>query len=165
MDICLIWSRAVNGAAGEAETPPWRCDVHVRHFNELTLGHPVVMGRRTWEALPAALPGRQNIVLSSQKLAPKGAAHCESLPEALTLASVLKPTKVFVIGSAALHAKTARIADRLYVARRGTDPADIDSLPSEIDWRQFTLVQRVVRNDAGGAPLVFEEYKRLRVLH
>jgi dihydrofolate reductase len=161
MEICVIWSKAAERVAG-GEGAPGGSD-NLRYFDDVTCGHPVVMGRRTWESLPAALPGRQNIVLSSQKLAPKGAAHCESLPEALTLASVLKPAKVFVIGGAELSTKALRVADRLYVTRPGGEDLDADAFAPDVDLRQFTLVQRHTRAGASGEMLVFEEYRRRRM--
>jgi dihydrofolate reductase len=162
MEICLIRAQAANRALAENEARPSAADL--QYFELVTRGHPVVMGRGTWESLPAALPGRQNIVLSSQKLALKGAAHCESLPEALTLVSVLKPAKVFVIGGASLFEKAVKIADRVYVrqVRKETTEAD-DSAPSDIDSRQFALTLRTARAEVDRAPLVFEEYKRVRL--
>lgn len=160
MEICLIRAQAANRALGQDESRPSAADL--QYFELVTRGHPVVMGRGTWETLPAALPGRQNIVLSSQKLALKGAAHCESLPEALTLVSVLKPAKVFVIGGAALFEKTVKIADRVYV-RQPRKQADADDSAPAIDARQFALSLRTARADVDRLPLVFEEYKRVRL--
>jgi dihydrofolate reductase len=165
MEICLIWTQAANRVIGKAGPSPWLGAADLQHFEDVTLGHPVVMGRGTWESLPAALPGRQNIVLSSRRLTLKGAVHCETLPEALTLASVLKPAKVFVIGGAALYAKAMKVADRLYVTRFGTEVPDADVYAPNIDSRQFCLTQRYARAGANGVPLVFEEYKRLRLAH
>jgi dihydrofolate reductase len=161
MEICLIRAPAANRAPGEDETRS--TDADLQYFELVTRGHPVVMGRRTWESLPAALPGRQNIVLSSQKLALKGAAHCESLPEALTLASVLKPAKVFVIGGTTLFEKAAKIADRVYLRQTRKETADADESAPDIDSRQFALSLRAARADLDRLPLVFEEYKRVRL--
>jgi dihydrofolate reductase len=148
-------------ATGDGEVR--HSDADLQYFELLTRGHPVVMGRGTWELLPAALPGRQNIVLSPQKLALKGAAHCESLPEALTLVSVLKPAKVFVIGGAALFEKAVKIADRVYVRQVHSEKGDADGTAPDIDSRQFALTLRTARADVNRAPLVFEEYKRVRM--
>ena len=64
MDLCLIWAQDRAGATGRDNKIPWHVPEDMRHFRELTLGCPVIMGRRTWEAIGSkALPGRQNIVL------------------------------------------------------------------------------------------------------
>ncbi len=165
MEICLVCVRVANRADGTAHARRWHDAAELSYFGEVARDHPVVMGRRTWEALPGGLPGRQNIVLSSQKLAPKGAIHCESLPEALTLVSVLKPARVFLLGGAGLFAKAGSIADRLYVARIGSDEAEIDESAPDIDLRQFALADRIARGDEDRMQIVVEEYKRLRSMH
>jgi dihydrofolate reductase len=165
MEICLIWAQAEKRAIGISGELIWHSASDVHYFRELTLGHPVVMGRGTWESLPSALPGRQNIVLSSRKLALKSAAHCESLSEALTLASVLKPAKVFVIGGAMLHTKAMAIADRLYVTQLGAAAPESDLFAPDIDARRFALAKRIRQSIQNEMRLVFEEYMRLRLPH
>lgn len=165
MEICLVCVSVANRADVTGRAPRWHDAAEMTYFGEVARDHPVVMGRRTWEALPGGLPGRQNIVLSSQTLAPRGAIHCETLPEALTLVSVLKPTKVFLLGGAGLYAKARSIADRLYVARIGSDQAETDASAPDIDVRQFTLADRITCGDEDRMQVVVEEYKRLRSLH
>src|SRR3954466_14013213 len=64
--IYLVAAVASNGVIGVNGQLPWRLPEDLKHFKRLTLGHPVIMGRRPWESLPAALPGRDNIVVTSQ---------------------------------------------------------------------------------------------------
>ncbi|QYH20082.1 dihydrofolate reductase [Corynebacterium aquatimens] len=63
-----IWAQSLDGVIGDGDTMPWHLPEDLRHFKEITMGHPIIMGRRTWEALPVKpLPGRPNHVLSSRE--------------------------------------------------------------------------------------------------
>jgi dihydrofolate reductase len=107
--IYLVVAVASNGVIGRNGQLPWRLPEDLKHFKRLTLGHPIIMGRRTWESLPGALPGRENIVVTRQTgyQAP-GAAVANSLEGALALC-VGEPV-VFVIGGSALFEESLPIA-------------------------------------------------------
>ena len=105
----LIWAQGRNRELGAGGRLPWSVPEDLRHFARATQGSCVIMGRATWESLPAAsrpLPGRRNIVLSRQEgFAAPGAEVARSLPEALARArsagaSLPKPGTVWVIGGA-----------------------------------------------------------------
>jgi dihydrofolate reductase len=69
MNVGLVWAQSTSGVIGRGGDIPWRVPEDLAHFKQLTMGHTVVMGRRTWESLPAGvrpLPGRRNVVLSRQ---------------------------------------------------------------------------------------------------
>jgi len=87
-DVSLIWAQSTSGIIGRAGGIPWQLPEDLIHFKALTLGHTVVMGRRTWESLPAKfrpLPGRRNVVLTQQTgFTAQGATVVRSLDEALT---------------------------------------------------------------------------------
>ena len=84
----LIWAQSTSGIIGRAGGIPWQLPEDLIHFKALTMGHTVVMGRRTWESLPAKfrpLPGRRNVVLTQQTgFTAEGATVVRSLDEALT---------------------------------------------------------------------------------
>jgi dihydrofolate reductase len=84
----LIWAQSTSGIIGRAGGIPWQLPEDLIHFKALTIGHTVVMGRRTWESLPAKfrpLPGRRNVVLTQQTgFTAEGATVVRSLDEALT---------------------------------------------------------------------------------
>ncbi|MGD1173664.1 dihydrofolate reductase [Mycobacterium seoulense] len=86
-DLGLIWAQSTSGIIGRGGDIPWRVPEDLARFKELTIGHTVVMGRRTWESLPAKvrpLPGRRNVVLSRRSdFAADGAQVVESLDAAL----------------------------------------------------------------------------------
>ena len=107
--IYLVAAVASNGIIGRNGQLPWHLPEDLKHFKRLTLGHPVIMGRRTWESLPGALPGRDNIVVTSQAgYDAPGAAVASSLEGALALC-VGEPV-VFVIGGNRLFADSLPIA-------------------------------------------------------
>ena len=117
--IALIWAMARNRVIGRDNTLPWRLPADMRHFRELTTGHPVLMGRKTFESLGRPLPGRTNIVItSSRHYVAQGCLVAHSLDEALALAVPhARPydSLIFVIGGEKLYAQMLPHADLLYV--------------------------------------------------
>lgn len=110
--LVLIAAVARNGMIGKDGGMPWHLPADLQHFKRLTLGHPILMGRRTWDSLGRALPGRRNIVISRQAgWQATGAEHAESLPDALQL--VAGDALAFVIGGAQLYAQALPFADAL----------------------------------------------------
>lgn len=112
--VAIVAAVAANGVIGRDGALPWRLPADLRHFRALTLGHAVVMGRRTFESLPAALAGRQNIVVTSDRAyrAP-GAQTAPGLDAALALATL--PPPAFCIGGAALYREALGIARTLHL--------------------------------------------------
>ena len=110
--LVLIAAVARNGMIGKDGGMPWHLPADLQHFKRLTLGHPILMGRRTWDSLGRPLPGRRNIVISRQPdWQATGAEHADSLPTALAL--VAHEAKAFVIGGAQLYAQALPLADVL----------------------------------------------------
>lgn len=112
MTIGLIWAQSASGVIGRAGRIPWRLPEDLARFKDLTMGHTVVMGRRTWESLPARvrpLPGRRNMVLTRQTgYAADGAEVLTSLEDALrprgsSVDDVLGGDDVWVIGGAEIY--------------------------------------------------------------
>src|SRR3954465_8844868 len=101
--IYLVAAVASNGVIGRNGQLPWRLPEDLRHFKKLTLGHPVIMGRRTWDSLARPLPGRENIVLTrSGNRDIRGASVAASLQGALALC--FGEPVAFVIGGAEIYA-------------------------------------------------------------
>jgi dihydrofolate reductase len=118
--LSLIVARARNGVIGRAGTLPWRLPEDLAFFKRTTMGHPIVMGRRTWESIGRPLPGRRSIVVSRQAgFAAAGAEVAASLDEALRLCD--GSAEVFVIGGAQLYAEALPRADRLIVTEIDAD--------------------------------------------
>jgi dihydrofolate reductase len=110
--IYLVAAVASNGIIGANGRLPWSLPQDLQHFKRLTMGHPVIMGRRTWESLKGPLPGRDNIVVSaSPGYQAPGAAVAGSLEGALALCAG-EPV-AFVIGGSRLFAESLPMADGL----------------------------------------------------
>jgi len=108
--ITLVLAMARNGVIGHAGAIPWRLSDDLKRFKQLTMGRPVVMGRKTWDSLPRKpLPGRDNIVVTRQPgWSAEGAIVAHSLDEALTNAS-----DASVIGGGELYREALARADRI----------------------------------------------------
>jgi dihydrofolate reductase len=113
--LSLIAAVAANGVIGSDNALPWRLPADLKRFKALTLGHPVIMGRKTHESIGRPLPGRRNIVVSRN--AAYGAEGCEVATslEAALAACQDDDGEVFVIGGAQLYAAALPLAQRLYL--------------------------------------------------
>ena len=113
--IALIYARAANGVIGRDGSMPWHLPEDLAHFRQLTEGHPVIMGRKTWDSLPPRfrpLPGRRNIVLTRQtQWQAEGAERADGLPQALALCG--DAAQVWVIGGAQIYAQAEALAQRV----------------------------------------------------
>ncbi|MDP2811643.1 MAG: dihydrofolate reductase [Rhodocyclaceae bacterium] len=118
--LTLIAAVARNGVIGRDNKLPWRLSEDLKHFKALTLGHPMIMGRKTWESLPGRLPGRPHIVVTRDPgYRAEGATVAGSLEAAIAAAGAFD--EAFVIGGAELYAQALAIADRLQLTEIAED--------------------------------------------
>lgn len=137
-------ARARNGVIGRGGTLPWRLRTDLANFRKVTMGRPIIMGRRTFESLPGgALPGRTNIVLTrDQAYEPKGALAVEDFSEAVQIgreqAAEDGVGEVFVIGGASLFELALPRARRIYLTEVGAEvEGDVTLAPfDESRWRE-----------------------------
>lgn len=116
MRISMIAALAQNRVIGRGNDLPWRLSADLRHFRALTLGKPVIMGRRTYESLGRPLPERQNIVVTrNPDYQAPGCSVCHSLEQALAAAG--SAPEAMIIGGAALYAQALPLAQRLYLTQ------------------------------------------------
>lgn len=122
-EIVLIYARAANGAIGNEGDLPWRLPADLKRFKALTMGKPMVMGRKTFESLPGMLPGRRHIVLSRRdELAADGVEMAGSVKEALALAAEGNDSgEVAVIGGAAIYGVFMPLAHRIELTQIHAD--------------------------------------------
>ena len=138
--IGLIWAESVGGVIGYQGSMPWHLPEDLAHFKELTVGSPVIMGRKSWDALPdrfRPLPGRRNIVVTRQvDWQADGAEVAHSVTAALELAKASAAEEVWVIGGAEIFAAVIDRADRLEVTEIG-ERFDGDTTAPTVghDWR------------------------------
>jgi dihydrofolate reductase len=163
--ISLIAAVALNRAIGRGNELLWTERADQQHFRRVTMGAPVVMGRKTWESLPARfrpLPGRTNIVLTRDPTwQAEGAQPATTLEAALSLARSVSPEapKVFVIGGAEVYALALPLADELVLTEIDAR-FEADRFFPAWNPAAFSLVSREAQVDANGVPFAFSVYRR-----
>lgn len=158
--LSIIVARARNGVIGRDNALPWHLPEDLRHFRATTLGHPVVMGRHTFESIGRPLPGRRNIVLSRDPgWSASGCERAGSLDEAMALCA--GQPEVFVIGGAQVYRDALEHADRLIVTEVDVDVEGDARFPAPdpLQWR--VVDARPGRSEAGPS-FVIRTFDRLR---
>ena len=118
MLISIIVAVSENGVIGKDNQLIWRLPNDLKRFKALTLGHPMIMGRKTFESIGKPLPGRTSIVITrNQDFKADGILVVHSLDEALTEARKIEQQEVFIIGGGELYKQALPIADKLYITK------------------------------------------------
>ncbi|MDN0074594.1 dihydrofolate reductase [Crenobacter sp. SG2303] len=157
--ITLVVAMAENRAIGINNTLPWHLPEDLKHFKAVTLGKPVVMGRKTWDSIGRPLPGRRNIVVTrNADWAADGAEPAHSLGAALALAGDAE--EICVIGGAELYGQAIESADRLLVTEVGLTVAG-DAFFPVIDRSRWQETGRESHQREDGLVYAFVEYRRL----
>ena len=145
-EIVLVLARADNGVIGRDGDLPWRLPADLKHFKAITAGHPMVMGRKTFDSLPGLLPGRRHIVLTRDRAwAGQGADVAHDVEGAIALADA--PT-VMVIGGAEIYRLFLPRADRIELTQVHLD-AEGDAhiaYPDPADWRETARADHDARD-------------------
>lgn len=161
-NLSIIVAIAQNGAIGKDNDLLWHLSGDLKRFKQLTTGHPVVMGRKTWDSLPKRpLPKRQNIVMTNNPdFAADGATVVHSVND---LFNVLKDCddEVFVMGGAAIYKALLPFCRRLYITRVYRD-YEADVYFPTIDMSEFNLVNlgEPMLDEESGLDYAYEEYER-----
>ncbi len=137
MRVNLVVAIATNGVIGRAATLPWHLPADLRHFKQITLGYPLIMGRITHQSIGRALPGRLNIVVSRDLQAVvAGCVVVASLAHALTAAA--PASEVMVIGGHALYHAALPLAQRIFLTEVQAEiEGDVRFPPfARGDWRE-----------------------------
>ncbi len=157
----LVAAVASNGVIGAGNSMPWRLPADLRRFRALTTGHAVVMGRKTWESLPHALPSRQNIVVTRQaSYRADGAEVVATLDAALAAATLAAP--VFCIGGGDVYRQALPRADTVHLTEieRAFD-GDTTFPPLDLrEWHE-TARERHAADAEGGPAYAFVTYRRI----
>jgi dihydrofolate reductase len=157
--ISLIAALAQNRAIGKDNQLLWHLPEDMRYFRDTTRGKTVIMGRKTWESLPAAfrpLPARRNIVVTrNHHYAAEGATVTCSLPEAIAIAG--ENDETFIIGGAELYRQALPLAQRLYLTEIA-QPYDGDVFFPEVEAAQWLEVSRTPQRSASGMEFAFVVY-------
>lgn len=160
-EVIIIAAVARNRVIGKDNALIWNIPEDMAHFRQLTAGHTVVMGRKTWESLPPRfrpLPGRRNIVVSRQSdyVAPGGEV-ADSLEKALALAATA--TQVFIIGGEQIYRQAMAMADRLEITEIDLAP-DGDAWFPEISAADWQETQKKTPPSQSGTGFSFVTYRR-----
>ena len=132
--ITFVLARADNGVIGRDGQLPWRLPADLKRFKALTMGKPMIMGRKTFESFPAPLPGRRHIVLTRDRgWAAEGAEIVHSVEEALALAG----DEVAVIGGAEVFALFLDRAELVELTEIHAAPVGDATVPAFTAWREI----------------------------
>lgn len=156
VELAVIVAAARNGVIGRNNALPWHLPEDLRYFKQVTMGKPIVMGRKTYESIGRPLPGRTNIVLTSRTdFAPEGVRVVHSLDEALALAEDIALIEgcdeLMVIGGAQIYEAAVPRASRLYFTEVHAD-VEGDAYLVGVDRSEWQEVSRQDFSAAGPNP-------------
>jgi dihydrofolate reductase len=156
--VYLVAAVASNGIIGVNGRMPWHFPEELKHFKEVTLGHPVIMGRLTWESLKGALPGRKNIVVTrTPGYRASNATVAASLEAALALCADVP--KVMVIGGSRMYAESLPIAAGLELTEIHRDYPGDTWFP-EYDRSKWREIKREARTAGDGTRFDYVLYEK-----
>jgi dihydrofolate reductase len=160
--LLLIAAVARNGVIGAGRSIPWRIPGDLKRFRALTMGKPLIMGRRTFESIGAPLPGRQTVVVTRDRAwSHAGVAVAHNIDAALETARARGAPEIMVAGGAEIYGQTIGMADRLYITEVDLAPTGDARFPT-IDrarWRERRR-EPGVRGPRDEADFVFVDYQR-----
>lgn len=162
MEKCIIVAIADNNAIGRNNELLWHISEDLRFFKRTTLGSPVIMGRKTFESIGRALPGRVNIVVSRGFSTGEEVEVVSSLEGAFAVAEDTNLEKCFVIGGGQIYAQALDFADRLVVTHVHTVIEDADTFFPAINPEIWNVVQRseMFTDEETGYQFEFVEYEK-----
>ena len=158
--LSLIVAMAKNCTIGVNNTLPWRCPEDLKHFKTLTMGHHMIMGRKTFDSIGKPLPGRTTVVVTRNAgLEIEGCVIAHSLKEAI--AACAGDEEIFIVGGADLYRQAVSLVDTLYITEIQQDVAGDAHFP-EFDMRVWQETSREVRSQETPQPLEyhFVTYRR-----
>ena len=159
--VTLVVAVAQNGVIGNKGALPWRIPADLRRFKSLTMGKPVIMGRKTWESLPKKpLPGRTNILVTRDPTyRAEGAAAVSSFEEALKAAAKGNASEIMVIGGEAIFAAALPLAARVELTEVAAAPEG-DAFMPDFDRALWRETLRDGPHDADGLRYSFVTLER-----
>lgn len=138
--LSLIVAMAKNRVIGADGKIPWRLPNELQLFKRVTMGHHIIMGRKTWESINRLLPGRTTVIVTRQKdYAVAGAIVTHTLNDAIKVCG--NDEEIFVIGGGELYREALPLADRIYLTTVDAEPAGDTRMP-EFDLTQWTEISR-----------------------
>ncbi len=164
MILSFIVAVSDNNAIGRNNSLPWSLPEDLKFFKRTTLGKPIVMGRKTFEALGRPLPGRLNIVLSQNKALelPEGVMLFHHAQEAIGWLENQGTAEAFVIGGGVIFELTLPLAERMYITRVHATIPDADAFFPNIDHTHWKMVweEKHESDELHQYPFIFQQYER-----
>ena len=162
MKVSLIAALADNGVIGIGNRLPWHLPADLARFKRLTMGHHLILGRKTFDSIGRALPGRHMLVLSrGRPRLPDGVEHAPGLEAALERARHAGDDEAFVAGGAEIYRLALPLADRLYLTRVHAE-VEGDVWFPEVSWQDWQHVETKDHptDDRHASALTFQVWQR-----
>lgn len=166
MKLAIIVAAAKNGVIGRNNQLPWHLPQDLKYFKAITLGKPIVMGRKTYESIGRPLPGRTNIVITRSQswVAGEGVLVAHSWGQALAIAEGAQggpqfSGEVMVIGGAEIYRSALDIADKVYLTQVDLEPEG-DAFFAGLDGEHWVEVSRVPGDELASVLHTFLVYER-----
>ncbi|WP_375623334.1 MULTISPECIES: dihydrofolate reductase [unclassified Bartonella] len=166
ISICFIAAVAENGVIGREGAMPWHLSTDLQRFKALTLGKPIIMGRKTWDSIGRPLPGRTNIVITRDcTFCAEGAVVAHSLSQACffatNVASQNNIEEIFIIGGGEIFQQGLHMADKIFLTEVLAS-IEGDSFFPVFDKEKWTIVQTqdIPKGDKDSHPTRFVVYER-----
>jgi dihydrofolate reductase len=163
MRLALIAAVARNGVIGRGGDLPWRIPADLKYFKATTMGKPMIMGRRTFESIGKALPGRTSIVVTRRAdFSADNVEAAADLDQALTIAAVPRGDEAMVIGGGEIYAAALPRADRLYLTEVHIDAEGDVHFPAldRAQWRETSRDDHPAKDDTPAFSFVILERVR-----
>jgi dihydrofolate reductase len=141
--ISIVVAMARNRTIGVNNTLPWRCPEDLKHFKALTMGHHMIMGRKTFDSIGKPLPGRTTVIVTrNENLYIEGCVMAHSLEKAI--ASCGEDKEIFIVGGAELYTLSIPLADRLYITHVQKEVTGDAYFPefNQAEWRELSREKR-----------------------
>ena len=163
MKLSLMAALSTNNVIGRNNDVPWRLSTDLKRLKAMTMGHHVIMGRKTYESVGRPLPGRTNVVITRQQgYASDGVTVVHSLEEAVRVAAQAGESEAFILGGAEIYAQAMHRADRMYLTRVHAEVEGDTWFPDFDDvseWR-LTDAEHFDADEKNEHPFSFLTYER-----
>ncbi|MGO4500534.1 dihydrofolate reductase [Paenibacillus sp. 2RAB27] len=159
MSISFIFAMDRNRAIGVNNKLPWHLPGDLKFFKNVTMGHPILMGRKTYESIGKPLPGRRNVILTQNSA--YQAEGCEVIHSVDEAIDAFRDQELFVIGGAEIFKLFASHVNRMYITYI-EDEFEADTFMSDLDLSNWTLVssEQGERNEKNPYEYYFRIYER-----
>lgn len=164
MRTSIIVAVSDNGVIGRNNDIPWKLSTDLKRLKSLTMGHHLIMGRKTWDSIGRALPGRVSVVISRDPSFPaEGATIVHSLDEAIRVASISGDDEAFIAGGATIYGQAMHLADRMYLTRVHADIEGDTFFPEFNDVSEWRLTdsEHLEADEKNEYPFSFLTYERV----